>query len=321
MSAPNARPQMMHRQIADRGAIVIVLGVILAIGMIASPAFSDPAYLLNTVRQIAPVGIAALGVTFVMIMGGVDLSVGAVISMTVILCPALMQGSADNLYWAVLVSCAAGAAIGLMNGIILACSRISSFILTLGMGVALVGLIQMASGGTAQGAVAPGFREFFNHRIGGMLPVLALTFLMLAGLAYTVQKSTIFGRQIFLIGSNRRAAVLSGVPVRGVIIAAYGVSGLFAALGGLALLARSGVSSTSAGQGLEFQVLAAIVLGGTTFEGGRGGIPGTVAGVLVLAFSFNLVNILGLPYQAQLVVMGVIIILSSALYGQFRGRV
>ncbi len=111
-----------------------------------------------------------------------------------------------------------------------------------------------------------------------------------------------------------------GLPVHAVTIAAYILSGLFGAMAGIALLARSGVSSTIAGQGLEFQVLAAVVLGGTTFEGGRGGIAGTIAGVLVLVLAFNLVNIAGLPYQMQLVVQGCIIILASALYGRISER-
>ena len=179
----------------------------------------------------------------------------------------------------------------------------------------------MFTGGTAKGIVSPGFREFFNFRIGGLVPVLAIALLLVAAIGLVIEKTTIFGRQLFLVGTNRATAIISGLPVRGVTITAYALSGLFGALAGIALLARSGVSSTSAGQGLEFQVLAAIVLGGTTFTGGRGGIAGTMAGVLVLVIAFNLVNIGGLPYQMQLVVMGGIIILASALYGRISEHV
>ena len=300
----------------SRWAILVVLLALYLVGLILSPAFSNPVYAFNIVRQVAPVGIAAVGVTFVMITGGVDLSIGAVISLTAVLCAAVMDGEAANLPIAILSALAAGLAVGILNGTIVAFSRVSPFILTLGMSVAVIGLTQMYTGGTAKGVVSPGFREFFNHRVGGYVPVLALALLLLVAVGLVIQKATVFGQQVFLLGSNREAAVLSGVPVRAITIGAYALSGFFGALAGMALLARSGVSSTVAGQGLEFEVLAAIVLGGTTFEGGRGGIAGTLAGVLVLAIAFNLVNIAGLPYHMQLVVMGGIIILASALYGQ-----
>ncbi|WP_412050160.1 ABC transporter permease [Hoeflea sp. Naph1] len=304
----------------DRYAIFFVLIAIYLAGLAVSPAFGDPKYLFNMIRQVTPVGIAAIGVTLVMILGGVDLSIGAVISLTSVLCASMMAGDAANLPLAISVACAAGLLVGGFNGVLIAYSRVSPFILTLGMGVAVVGLTQLYTGGTAKGIVAPGFREFFNFRMAGTVPVLTLALILLVGVGLLIEKTTVFGRQLFLIGSNRRAAVLSGLPVRAVTVGAYMLSGLFGAFAGIALLARSGVSGTSAGQGLEFQVLAAVVLGGTTFEGGRGGIAGTLAGVLILVIAFNLVNIGGLPYHMQLVVMGIIIILASALHGRLSER-
>jgi ribose/xylose/arabinose/galactoside ABC-type transport system permease subunit len=301
-------------------AIFVVLLAVYLIGVAASEAFLTPHYLFNVVRQVAPVGIAAVGVTFVMILGGVDLSVGAVISLAAVVCAVQMDGNAANLVPAILLTCVVGLAVGSLNGVLIAYTRVSPFILTLGMAVVVYGLTQIYSGGTARGQVAPGFREFANSRLFEVVPVLAIAFVVLAAIGLVVQKTTIFGRQLFLIGSNRQTAVLAGLPVRRVTVTAYAIAGLFGALGGIALLARSGVSSTSVGQGLEFQVLAAVVLGGTTFEGGRGGIAGTVAGVLVLVMAFNLVNIVGLSYHLQLVVMGAIIILASALYGHLQAR-
>jgi len=153
----------------------------------------------------------------------------------------------------------------------------------------------------------------FNGRIG-IVPVLTLVFgaVVLAGLF--VQTRTVLGRRVYLVGANPRAAQLSGVPVTRTRVTVFAISGLCAALAGLALLARSGVSSTFAGQGFEFDALAAVVLGGTTFAGGRGGIGGTVAGVLILAVSFNLVNILGLPFDLELLVKGGIIFGVAALH-------
>jgi ribose transport system permease protein len=147
-----------------------------------------------------------------------------------------------------------------------------------------------------------------------VLPVLALAMIGIAALMELVLRITRFGRNVYLIGSNREAARLSGLPVASVTFGCYVLSGAFAGLGGLALLARSGVSSTFAGRGFEFDALAAIVLGGTVFSGGRGTVVGTVAGTLVLFMAFNLVNILGFNYNLQLVLKGAIIILASAGY-------
>lgn len=304
----------------SRYAIFAVLVVTYLAAVAVSDAFLQPGYMSNVVRQIAPVGIAAIGVTFVMILGGVDLSIGAVISLTSVICAVQMGGNPDNIAIAITLACAAGLSVGLINGIIIAFSRVSPFILTLGTGMAVLGLTQIYSGGTARGVVSPGFREFFNYRLADTIPVLAIAFLGLAVLGWLIQRHTLFGQRLYLIGSNNRAARLAGIPVAATTIAAYAFSGFFGALAGIALLARSGVSSTLSGQGLEFQVLAAVVLGGTTFEGGRGGVPGTVAGVLVLVIAFNLVNISGLPYHMQLVVMGAIIISASAIYGQINAR-
>lgn len=295
-------------------AIWVVLALLFLLAAALSEAFLRPIYLFNLIRQAAPVGITAVGVTLVMILGGVDLSVGAVISLGAVLCAVLMNGQTSNLATAVLVTSLAGAAVGLVNGVVIALGRASPFIVTLGIAIAVYGLTLLYSGGTARGEVSPGFREFMNYRVGGVAPVLALAFLGLAAVMAWLQRATRFGRSLYLIGSNPRAARLCGLPVAAVTLGAYALSGLFAALGGIALLARAGVSSTYVGRGLEFDVLAAVVLGGTTFQGGRGGVGGSVAGVLVLVIAFNLVNILGLSFYAQLMVKGAIIIAASAAY-------
>lgn len=299
-------------------AIWIVLVLLFVFAATLSEAFLRPIYIFNVVRQAAPIGITAIGVTLVMILGGVDLSVGAVISLTAVMCAVLMDGRVENMASAIALTCLAGAAVGVANGVIVAFNRVSPFIVTLGMAVAVYGLTLIYSGGTARGVVSPGFREFFNHRIEGIVPVLALVFLGLAAFFMWLQRVTRFGRSLYLVGSNSEAARLAGLPVARVTVAAYAVSGLFAAFGGLALLARAGVSSTYVGRGLEFDVLAAVVLGGTTFQGGRGGVGGTVAGVFVLLIAFNLVNILGMSFYTQLMVKGAIIITASAAYEYLR---
>jgi ribose/xylose/arabinose/galactoside ABC-type transport system permease subunit len=306
--------------ILERWAIWLVLLTLLLLAAMLTDAFTRPSYLFGILRQAAPVGIAAVGVTVVMIMRGIDLSVGAVISLTAVTAAILMDGSAANLPLALAVTLAAGAAIGLVNGTIVTLTRASPFIVTLGMALVILGVTQIFSGGTARGVVAPGFREAFNYRIGDLVPVIAVVFVVVAAVFALVLRHTVFGRMVYLIGSNPFAARLAGLPVAKVTLAAYALSGLLAAFAGIMLLARTGVSGTLAGRGYEFDVLAAVVLGGTAFEGGRGTIGGTVAGVLVLILAFNLVNILGLSFHVQLMIKGAIIILVSAAYAALRAR-
>lgn len=298
----------------SRWAILFVLVLLYAVAVLLSDAFLQPVYVGNILRQAAPVGIAAIGATLVMILGCIDLSIGAIISFAAVFCAVLMAGDAANLPVAIAGTLVVCAAMGAVNGLLVVFNRSSSFILTLGSALAIYGLTQIFSGGTARGIVSPGFREFFNFRIGEVLPVLALSLLILAALLEVLLRTTRFGRQIYLIGSNIEAARMSGLPVAGVTFACYVLSGLFAGMGGIAVLARSGVSSTFTGRGYEFDALAAIIMGGTAFAGGSGTVAGTVAGVLVLFVAFNLVNILGLNYNLQLVLKGAIIVLASAIY-------
>jgi ribose/xylose/arabinose/galactoside ABC-type transport system permease subunit len=297
-----------------RHAIWCVLLLMIVIGALISDAFTRPVYLINILRQAAPVGIAAVGVTLVMIMGGVDLSIGAIVSVAAVTCAALMDGDPGRIVIAVVGSCVLATAIGAANGVLIGYSRVSPFILTLGTAIVIYGMTQIVTGGTARGAVSPGFREFFNQRLGSLVPVLAITFIGIALVGVALQRWTRFGRSLYLLGANPQSARLCGLPVRRVTILAYAASGFFGGLAGLALLARSGVSGSLAASGYEFDVLAAVVLGGTSFQGGRGGIGGTIAGVLILMIAFNLVNVVGLDYHAQLIVKGLIIVAASAIY-------
>jgi ribose/xylose/arabinose/galactoside ABC-type transport system permease subunit len=321
MSAMAENPKQANRLPSlEKAAVWIVLLVLLALAGLASDAFFKLNYLTNLLRQAAPVGITAVGVTFVMLLRGVDLSVGAIVSMSAVMCALVMGGKPENLWIGIVASCACGALVGLANGLLIAYGKVSAFILTLGMSIVVYGLVQMSTGGTARGIVSPGFREILNGRIAGFMPVLVICLLAAVVVGMILQSRTVFGRSIYLIGANPAAARVAGLPVKRVTVIAYAVSGLFAALGGLALLARTGVSGTNPGQGLEFDVLAAVVLGGTTFAGGRGSVGGTFAGVMVLLIALNLANVAGLPFAAQLTIKGLIIIAASAAHSWIGSR-
>lgn len=291
----------------------VALLVIIAITAWVSPNFIQPMNFFNVIRQATVVGIASVGVTLVMITGGVDLSVGAVISLAAVMAATLMEGEVANIPLAVSAALLMGIIVGAANGVLVARWKVPPFILTLGMATVVIGITQLYTGGTAAGVVAREFRQVLNARMGP-IPVLVLVFALVVIAGLIIQNRTSFGRRLYLVGANSAAARLSGVPVQRSLVLAYTISGLTAAVAGLALLARSGVSSTVAGQGFEFDVLAAVILGGTTFEGGRGGIGGTIAGVLILAITFSLVSILGLDFNMELIVKGGIIFGVAAMH-------
>ena len=309
----NARLPRGRRVGRSTVGLWLALIAIILVAAWLSPGFMQPVNFFNVLRQASVVGITAVGVTLVMITGGVDLSVGAVISLASVLAATLMAGEAANIPVAVAAALLMGLTVGFANGLLVARWKLPAFILTLGMATVVLGFAQLYTGGTAAGIVAPEFRQVLNARIGP-LPVLVVVFGLVVMGGLLIQNRTTLGRRLYLVGANPAAARLAGTPVQRTLVAAYVLSGLAAAIAGLALLARSGVSSTFAGQGFEFDALAAVILGGTTFEGGRGGIGGTLAGVLILATTFSLVSILGLDFNMELIVKGGIIFGVAALH-------
>lgn len=294
-----------------------VLVVIMAVASVLSPRFLNPLNLVNIVRQAVPLGTVALGVTFAMLGGGVDLSGASIASLAAVLGAGLMAGQDSRIGLAVAAVLLSGALVGLANGLLVSKVKLPPFILTLATGITVQGVNQLISGGTAFGVLAEGFRGVLNARIG-VFPVIVLLFALIFLICLVVQSRTRFGRYLYLIGGNSECSRLSGLPVEAVVTGSYVISGVLASIAGLFLLARYGVMGTSAATGYSFEALAAVVLGGTTFEGGRGGVGRTFAGVIILTVAFNLVNMLGFSYHWQLIVRGAIIVAAAVAYAGWR---
>lgn len=289
---------------------VIVLALV---AMPIAPGFLSPRNLLNLLRQAAPLGIVSLGITLVMVARRVDLSVGAIASLAAVMSAALMGGSDSRLPLALGSAVLMGAVVGWLNGLLVARGRLEPFVTTLGVAILLTGVNRLVTGGTAFGVLAPSFRKVLNGRWGSVPIVVVVLVLLIVVAAYVLHK-TRFGRALYLTGANEAAAWLSGVKTRRAVIGAYVISGVTGAIAGILLLARYGISGNLIGEGYEFDALAAAVLGGTTFEGGKGSIAGTVAGVLLLSMAYTLVLMGGLSYHWQLIVRGGIIIGAVTLY-------
>ena len=273
-----------------QGAVVALIAVCV-FGVIRYEAFASPENLFNVLRQNSVAGLVALGMTIVILTGGIDLSVGSVLAIGGVTAAALSERGA---LVAVAGGLAAGALLGTLNGVLIAKARIQPFIVTLAMMIAARGV---ALGVTGENSVrvdrtAEGLLWLGRGRVAGVpVQVLLAALAFLAG--WVVLRYTRFGRYVFAAGDNEDAARLLGLKVDRVLIATYAISGVLAALAGIVLAGRLGAGQPVAGNGAELDAIAAVVVGGTLLSGGQGGVGSTVVGVLLLGVIFNLFNLEG----------------------------
>jgi len=284
-------------------ALVLICVVLTAL----SPHFLTATNLLNVLRQGALQFIMAAGLTFCVLTGGIDLSVGAVLGLSACLGAALI--STGHVLAGIAGALAAGAACGVVNGLLITYLRLPAFIATYGMLWIAHGVGYVFMKGEVIHGFPVGFR-FIGAGFLGALPVPVLLMLALAALLHVVLHLTPFGRAVYAIGGNPVAARLSGMPVRRHLIAVYTLSGALAAFAGLVVIARVNAADSGIGEELLLASIAAVVLGGTSLFGGVGGIVGTAAGSLILALVVNGMNLLSVKTFWQPFVLGAILIVS-----------
>ncbi|MBY2940980.1 ABC transporter permease [Rhizobium leguminosarum] len=291
------------------GALIVL---IIAASLI-SPHFLNPINILNVLRQVALYGILGIGMTFVILTKGIDLSVGSIVALVGVTGAVLMeQGVPIPLM--VLICLSIGALIGCVNGLGISYFRIPAFIMTLGCMVMVRGFALMIADG---GTVNPGklADSFFVLGGGYMLgvPTPIYVFAAVCIIAAVVLSFTQFGRAIYAVGSNEEAARLSGINVPLVIFSVYIICGVLAALSGLIFLSRLSVGDPNSGLGLELEAITIAVIGGTSLFGGEGTVLGTIGGAMVLAIIANILNLAGVSPFSQQVVKGAIIVLAVLL--------
>jgi ribose/xylose/arabinose/galactoside ABC-type transport system permease subunit len=302
------RPDALNRYGPWAGVAVLVV-----VAALASPNFLRPENVFNVLRQSSSLGIIAIGQTFVILTGGIDLSVGSQISLFAVLAAYIMNRQASMIVPALVACVGLGAVFGLINGLLITKRRVAPFIATLGMSIVITGGQLVWTNGAPKGDM-PDLIRFLGRGGIGPIPAALVVFAILACAATFVLRRTAFGRRVYAVGGNVEAARLSGVNTDRVIISVYMLSGVMAALGGILLGGFIGVSDNWIGKGMELDSIAAVVIGGTSLFGGRGGVSGTAAGVILLTILFNLVLLLGLPVEVQLVVKGLVIIAAVTAY-------
>lgn len=296
------------------GLVFSFLILILALSLL-SDRFLTSANLINILRQATINGIISVGMTLVILTGGIDLSVGSVLALSVTIGASLMK-QGQPVGAAVLAALAIGALLGAINGWMISRAKIPPFIATLGMLTVARGLTLMYTQGQPITGLPATFRWIGTGVVGGIPVPILLTLLVFAA-GWIFLSRTRYGAQIYLMGDNPTAAKLTGVPTERLTVLVYAISGFCAALAGLVLVARLDSAQPIIGQGYEFNAIAAVVVGGTSFAGGEGGLGGTLLGTLLIETLNNGLNLLNVSPLWEQVVKGVVIALALLLHKAF----
>ena len=308
------RPRSMSAAtIFERYGLAIFLGALLVVAAVVSPPFLRPANLVNVLTIAAPLGMVVVGQTFVILVRGLDLSVASLMATVAVLATAFRATSNDAIPMIFVAAIAFSAVVGFVSGWFVAKRNVSPFLATLAMMIILQGIRFAYTGGAPISTLPPGMGFLASGRVFGV-PVNLITLAVLAAVLGIVLHRSRLGRQIFMVGSNPKAAFLNGVPRDRVVILCYVICSICAGIGGLFLLGYVGTVSNWVGQGYELDSIVAAVMGGVALTGGRGNVFAALLGVAVLVVINNLVLLLGFPIEMQLIIKGVIIIGAAAFY-------
>jgi ribose transport system permease protein len=307
--------------VAARVGILLALVLLIIASAAISPHFLGVGNLLNVARQVALVGIVGVGMTFVILTAGIDLSVGSIVGVVaVITAQLLLDGTAVPLV--VLIALLIGAAAGAINGLGIVAGGVPPFVMTLGGLVMGRGLAMTLANGQPvnTGSAAASFTWLGTGTMLGV-PVPVWVFAAVTICAWVVLRMTAFGRAVYAVGDSREAARLSGINVGLVELGVYVISGVLAALTAMIFVSRLTVGAPTDGTGLELLAIAIVVIGGTSLFGGEGGVWGTVIGAGIIAVLANLMNLMGISPFSQQMVQGAIVVAAVLLERlQHRGR-
>ena len=297
---------VLDRNLLHRfGLLLVILLVGLALS-VSTDTFLSLANLTNVARQVSINGILAVGVTFVLLTAGVDLSLGSVVALSGVACATFAHPGEHNVFVPISIGLLTGAACGLANGLLVTRGGVAPFIVTLGMMTVARGLALIFSGGRPVANMSNELTSLAGNLFG--IPIPVLCFVGVAVAAWFFLRNFCLGRHIYAVGGNENAARAAGVPVERVKLFAYGLCGLLTGLAGVVLAARITTGQPNAGQAYELDAIAAVVIGGTSLAGGVGTITGTLLGVLLIGVINNGLDLQGVSSYYQAVIKGVIIV-------------
>ncbi len=287
---------------------VLILLVICVFATILSPSFLSVTNLFNVFKQITVAGIVGCGMTFVILTGGIDLSVGSILGLSGVLASGVLA-STGNTAAAVAVSLVVGVACGAVNGFFVSVCGIPPFISTLGMMTLLRGVILVYTKGSPIPIKSDAYKFFGKGSIAG-IPVSVIILIIVFLLAHYILTQTSYGRSVYAVGGNREAARLSGIRVKTSEFLVYTLNGLMCGMAGLILTARLGSAQSTSGTGIEMDAIAAVILGGTSLSGGVGFVLPTVVGAMIMGIIDNILTLMNVNPHATNIVKGAVILIA-----------
>lgn len=294
-----------------------LLGLVLLIAVVSilNPSFLSPKNIMNILRQTSVNAVIAAGMTFVILTGGIDLSVGSILGISGAVCASLLV-SGKNVVIAVLAALVVGAVVGFLNGFIISKGKLQPFIATLATMTVLKGLTLVYTNGNpitlGSNELAMSFGKIGGGTILG-IPTPAMIMILVFMVCYYILHNTKMGRYTYALGSNEEATKLSGLNTDKIKIWVYTISGILASIAGIIITSRLYSAQPTAGSGYELDAIAAVVLGGTSLNGGKGKITGTIIGALIIGVLSNALNILDVSSYYQTMVKGAVILLAVLL--------
>lgn len=291
--------------------LVLVIILIVIIASVLNPKFLTLKNFLNIMQQISILGILTMCMSLLMISGQLDISIGNMTGLIAIVFAKIIL-SDRSIILGVVVALALGLLLGFINGVIIAKSKVTPLIITLGMNYVFLGAALIVGGGRPQ-AITGQFEFLGQSKIGGLVPFSIIIFLLVFIFSFLLRKYAKYGRRLNAIGGNPLAAYLSGINVDLHVISIYALSGLIVGFTGLILVSRYGMVQADVGANLALQALAAAIIGGITFEGGKGSLVGAFFGVLLLGILNNALNIVGVSSFTQTIVLGAIIVVATVI--------
>ena len=305
-------------------ALILAIVLFLLSGFLPNSYGSDVkvaiAQATNIMRLAVFLGVIAAGQTLVIISGfeGIDLSAGAIVTLTAILTYVYVNGEDNKVLVALLIALGVGALIGLLNGIGVTFLKISPFVMTLGMSGMVTGAIIVVNHGDVRGKIAPIMTRLIARPISPSIPIpgAIVIWIIFGVLMWLLLERTAFGKNLFAIGVNRVTAKLSGVNVTWTNLAAYSLAGALAGFGGFLLVGNTGVVMIQLGQPFLFPSIAAVAVGGTLLSGGKGSYWGTMAGAIVLTLITSLLTTMQMPDSVRRMVLGATLLILISIYGR-----
>lgn len=298
------------KAIMKKSGSLIGLVVLFVVIACLNSSFIDPGNLKNLLRQVSINALISFGMTFVILTGGIDLSVGSILALSSALMGSFIVGGLDPIFGIVL-ACLIGAALGAVNGLVITYGKVAPFIATLATMTIFRGMTLVYTNGNPISGLTES-EAFLNFGQGYFLelPVPAVMMLIMFGILYFILHKTPLGRKTYAVGGNEKVSYIAGIKINRIKIFAYTITGMLCGMAGAILTSRLNSAQPTAGTGYELDAIAAVVLGGTSLSGGKGRIVGTLVGALIIGTLNNGLNILNVSSFYQQVVKGIVILLA-----------